>query len=163
MVRIALLLFLLCFFLMNGCVTMVPPPYDKGLSDEIASVNAAIMRFFASVSEGTSADSYKDREEKYNILIGKLDALIIEARSRPTPEKKVLEEVSSCLKCGNVSITRDITEVSPLAISEVKKKMVEMRKADKDKGLKDDVLRDYETYIKKNIKEALIYENCLER
>ena len=49
-------------------------PYDKNVAEGLTAANTEAMTLMATTSQGTDKSTFSSREEKYNALIGKLDA-----------------------------------------------------------------------------------------
>jgi hypothetical protein len=75
--------------LLVGCAVQLVPSYDKNLVDGLTSANERTMTLFASVPAQGRA-SFAARENAYNEIIGKFDALRVEAAARPAQQTTFL-------------------------------------------------------------------------
>ncbi len=85
-------IFALCCLLLASavaaCTIQLAPSYDKTIVDGLTAANQQALTFFASVQNGTTGD-FSKREATYNDLIGKFDALRVQAEARPMPRSLV--------------------------------------------------------------------------
>lgn len=81
-----------------GCATQLAPQYDETLVTGINDVNKQIMELYASTSMGVARETFPNRVDQYNKIIGKLDALALQSANRPVPETKVQKRVSDAVK-----------------------------------------------------------------
>ncbi|MCP4344284.1 MAG: hypothetical protein GY795_02010 [Desulfobacterales bacterium] len=86
-------LILVSLIFLTGCIATLAPQYDKAVMDGLTISNAEVMGFFASVSGGTKKDSFDQRKEKYTNIVGRFDALEIQAKARPIPKNKITDIV----------------------------------------------------------------------
>ena len=148
---------------LGACATQLAPNYDKALVEGITAVNAQAMELFAAVSSGTKAASFPSREEKYNQVIGRLDALVIQAGARPVPKNKVADAVNDALKKRGIDLLADDETPSATALKKISATLVKMRDTDRKQGITP-----YEALAFKNqaaiyMDQALTYESFLER
>lgn len=83
---------------LSACSIQLAPPPDQALLDGIQQVNRKIMEMYASASMGASRDTFPTRVEQYNRIIGTLDALALQAKSRPMPDAKTQERIARALQ-----------------------------------------------------------------
>lgn len=81
-----------------ACTIQLAPDYDPALSSGIRSVNGEIMSLYSSTSMGTSADTFADRADRYDQIIGSLDALALQSQSRPIPDSALRGKIDQYLK-----------------------------------------------------------------
>jgi len=157
-------LILLFFALMlSGCATILAPSYDKALVDGLTSVNTSVMEFLAFVSGGTEKDTFSERKEKYANLIGRLDALELQANARPAPKNMVSEKVNDFLNKRGVPILDDTNAPSATAVSKISKTLVKMRDTDQKQGVTATEVQAFKNQICTYMDQALTYENFLKR
>lgn len=156
-VPIALLL------LAGGCATQLAPDYDRDLVERLNSTNVALMEFFASTSPGLKQTSYGDRKETYDSLIGRLDALVIQARSRPIPQNSVTKKVNEALDKRGVQILDDGDTPSASALEKISETMVKMRDTDRQQGVTAFEVAAFKGQVSIYMDQAMTYENYLER
>jgi hypothetical protein len=121
------------------------------------------MELFASISAGTSAETFSEREEKYNAIIGSIDALAMQSRARPVPENKISEKVNAYLDSRGVGALSDGEAPSASSLDEVSENLVKMRDKDKVDGLKPGAIAVFKNAIVISMDQALTYEAFLER
>ncbi len=161
-IRTVTVIFLAALFLAS-CVTQLAPQYDQALFDGITETNTQTMQLFASVSSGTKASTFNQREATYNNLIGTIDALAMQSRARPVPENKVTEKVNAYLESRGVSGLSDGEAPSAAALEEVSKNLSKMRDTDKASGLNPSVVAVFKNAVVISMDQALTYEAFLER
>ncbi len=157
LILIALPLFL------NGCPITLAPSYDKALVDGLTSTNTAVMQFFASVSGGTRKDTFSLRQEKYSNLIGRFDALEIQAKARPVPKNKATEKIDEMLRKRGVAIPDDDDAPSATAIAEISKTLAKMKDTDKKQGVTAHEVQAFKNQVSVFMDQALTYESFLQR
>ncbi|MFC0396879.1 hypothetical protein [Paraburkholderia rhizosphaerae] len=89
-----------------ACTVQLAPDYDPALSSGIRNVNSEIMSLYSSTSMGTSADTFAERADRYDQIIGSLDALALQSQSRPIPDDALRGKVEQYLKDRNAYPTR---------------------------------------------------------
>jgi hypothetical protein len=157
------LLYLLVSLVLSACATQLAPRYDQTLYDGLTQTNTEIMELFASISAGTSAETFSEREEKYNAIIGSIDALAMQSRARPVPENKISEKVNAYLDSRGVGALSDGEAPSASSLDEVSENLVKMRDKDKVDGLKPGAIAVFKNAIVISMDQALTYEAFLER
>lgn len=160
--RIGALLVALSLF---GCATQLAPPYDKALVDGLYTVNTETMILLATASGGTKPDTFSTREEKYNALIGQLDALAILAAARPVPKNKVTEAINQLLeKRGSETVVEDdATPPSAHAIKKISETLSKMRDTDRKQGVTATEVQAFRGQAVIYFDQAITYENFLQR
>jgi hypothetical protein len=153
----------LLLLFVTACTTQLAPSYDRALATGLTTVNAEVMALFAYASNGTTPDSFSQREQKYNAVIGTLDALTIQAAARPVPKNSATEAVNRALKSRGIELVNDDETPSATALRKVSATVTKMRNTDKKQGVTA-----YETQAFKNqasiyMDQALTYESYLER
>lgn len=81
-----------------GCAIQLAPAYDESLVTGLNEVNQQIMELYASTSMGVAASTFPSRVDRYNRVIGKLDALALQSANRPVPDTKVQDRVQQAVK-----------------------------------------------------------------
>lgn len=149
-------------FLLVGCATQLAPLYDRALVDGLTSINADTLELISAASDGTTKDSFPSREPKYNKVIGKLDALALQAGARPTPSNNITEAVK---KIGSRNASGSPGQVVPssTAIQEISKTIVKMRDTDKKQGVTGFEVQAFKGQVLIYMDQALTYEAALER
>lgn len=156
------IIFLAVFFL-TSCAIQLAPQYDQALFDGITETNTQTMQLFATVSSGTSADTFSQRETTYNNLIGTVDALAMQSLARPVPKNKVTEKVNAYLASRGVTGLEDGNAPSAAALQEVSENLAKMRDKDRSAGLAPNVVAAFKNAVVISMDQALTYEAFLER
>ncbi len=146
-----------------GCATTLAPQYDKALVDGLTRYNTSVMEFFASVSGGTQKDTFDQRNEKYNNLVGGFDALEIQARARPIPRNKITDRINDVLEKRNISILDESESPSAVAMGKISETLVKMRETDQKQGITATEALAFKNQVIIYLDQALTYENFLER
>lgn len=153
----------LWIFFLSACTAQLAPPYDKAIADGLVSVNQQAMTLFASVSSGTGSDSYPQRDNTYNTLIGALDALALQAKSRPIPKTSVNEKVKALLGKRGVSFPETGDAPSAAALEQISITFAKMRDTDKKQGVTAFEVAAFKGQVMIYLDQALTYENFLMR
>lgn len=160
-IRLAMLL--LFVLLLVGCATQLAPNYDKAIVDGLTSTNIKLMEHCASVSSGTKKDTYSEREETYNSLIGNLDALAIQIKARPMPDNKIIAKFNEYLENKGVDILGVEEAPSATALENISKQIVMMRDTDKKQGITAIEAKLFKGNVVIYMDQALTYESFLKR
>jgi hypothetical protein len=159
------LLVMAVFVSLAGCATQLAPPYDKNVADGLSAANTEAMTLLAAASQGTDKNTFSSREEKYNTLIGKLDALSLSAGARPMPKNKVTEAINKLLeKRGGKAIDDDdSTPPNAHSIKKIAETLTKMRDTDKKQGVTAYEAQAFKGQIVIYFDQAITYENFLQR
>lgn len=154
----------LVLLLVAGCAIKLAPNYDKTIVDGLTKANQDTLILFASVSSGTTAATFPDREATYNDLIGAFDALRIQANARPTPRPYVLQ----ILGLGHAEDKQpqdiDVLQTpTPGILQQIVATLTRMRDNDEAKGLSAAIITGFKNSYETSIDQALTYEKALER
>jgi hypothetical protein len=148
---------------LSACTTQLVPGYDKALFDGITQTNIQIMELFASVSFGTDASTFSEREAAYNAIIGRVDALALQSKARPVPDNKITEKVNKFLESRGISALSDGEAPSAASLEEASENLVKMRDKDKSDGLRSGAISAFKNAVVISMDQALTYEAFLER
>jgi hypothetical protein len=74
----------LWLLLLGGCAIHLAPDYDQMLVNGLLAANEQTETLFATLSSGTSMP-FPQRQPAYDAVIGRFDALRLEATARPNP------------------------------------------------------------------------------
>jgi len=148
-----------------GCATQLAPPYDKNVAEGLTAANTEAMTLMAAASQGTDKSTFSSREEKYNALIGKLDALALSAGARPMPKNKVTDAINKLLeKRGGKAIDDDDgTPPSAHSIKRIAETLTKMRDTDKKQGVTAFEAQAFKGQLVIYFDQAITYENFLQR
>jgi hypothetical protein len=78
-------LILLLALIIAACTIKLAPDYDQSIVDGLGKVNDSGQKLFAAIGQGSSQSDYAKHQATYIQLIGQLDALQLQALSRPEP------------------------------------------------------------------------------
>lgn len=161
--RLICLSWLSLLFLLSGCAVQLAPNYDKEVVATLASSNVDAMTMFATVANGTSAQDFSNRAANYASLIGKLDALAIQANARPQPKNKITDAISSILAKRGIAVGDDANLPSVTAVKKISETISKMRDVDQKQGLKALEVQAFKGQATLYFDQAITYENFLQR
>ena len=149
-------------FSFTHCTTSLAPQFDELIFSELSNSSDEVLVFFASVENGAQSKEFVLREEKYNELIGKFEALDLKTRARPIPGNGVLNRVNKALEIrGSTAISGDYP--SAHAMGKIAETLQVMKKTDEQNGLGDLAIKTFKNQILIYLDQALTYENFLNR
>jgi hypothetical protein len=153
------------FLAMAGCSTQLAPPYDKNVAEGLSAASTETMTLLATASQGTENSTFSSREEKYNELIGKIEALALSAGARPMPKNKVTDSINKVLnnRGGKPIENDDSTPPSAHSIKKIADALTKMRDTDKKQGVTAYEVRAFKGQILIYFDQAITYENFLQR
>lgn len=159
-----ILIFAIAFGL-SACATKLAPNYDKVVADGLVLVNTEAMTLLANISSGSKANTFSAREEKYNALIGKIEALALQAGARPMPNNKVSGAINRALdKRASQPLSDDEhTPPSAHAIKKIAEAFIMMRGTDRKQGVTETEVMAFKGQIAIYLDQAITYENFLQR
>lgn len=148
--------------LVSGCAVKLVPDYDKALVSGLTASNTGIMQLFAATDSGTKHETFSHREDKYNTLIGNMDALRIQAQARPVPDNRITEAVNKLLQGRNSPKLPDELP-SAFALTKISEILVKMRDTDKKQGVTRGEVQAFKNNVVIYLDQALTYESFIER
>jgi len=160
-------IWLSCVLLLSGCAVSLAPKFDQTIVDNLSSTSTETFQLLAEVSNGTSNADFSKREDQYNSVIGKLEALELQINARPLPHNKavdkIIEKANERLKARNVGtlITAGDTAPSATAIAEIVKNINQMKTSDKAGTLTATTVQVFKGFIVLYFDQALTYERFL--
>jgi hypothetical protein len=148
-----------------GCATQLAPQYDKAVVDGLSAAGTETMTLMAAASQGTDKATFSAREAQYNTLIGKLDALAIEAGARPMPKNRITDLVNKLLEKRGAQPLEDDDDVPPSvhAIKRIAATVTKMRDTDRKQGVTAVEVQAFKGQCGVYFDQALTYENFLQR
>lgn len=150
--------------LLAGCTVTLAPPYDKALVEGLQKGNTEVMTFFASVSDGTQAETFGQRKDAYARFIGHFDALALRAHTRVMPsDKKAVRKVNESIDIPKSRIPEDFKTPSATAMTHISEALTVMRNADQKQGLTATEVKGFKGNITIYLTQALVYERFLKR
>lgn len=148
--------------LFSGCQTTLAPAYDQAIVDGVTENTELALRFFASMEDGTNADSFSLRENTYNQLIGAFEALKIHAKARPLPKNIAVEKINELLQArGNSPLSGEYP--SAFAFSQIAETFKKMKEIDAKQGIKPFALQAFKGQVEIFLDQAITYESFLKR
>lgn len=154
------------FLLLVSCTTQLAPAYDRAVAEGLINVNPDVMTLLASLSNGTDKNTFATREETYNRMIGRLDALTILAGARPMPKNAATDHINKLLRARNDAAALDEDDVTPPsahAIKKISETLAKARDADRRQGLSAYEAQAVKGQIIIYFDQAITYENFLQR
>lgn len=150
---------------LTGCATQLAPTYDKNVAEGLSAASTETMTLIASASQGTDKNTFSSREEKYNTLIGKLDALALSAGARPMPKTNMTEAINKLLEKRGAKpiIDDDSTPPNAHSIKKVAETLTKMRDTDKKQGVTATEVLVFKGQLVIYLDQAITYENFLQR
>lgn len=150
--------------LLAACTVRFAPDFDRGILNGLIEANEQTLVLFATVSAGVTSDTFQQRETTYNGLIGKFDAVRVQALSRPTPRPIV----AKLLGIGTSQDSRpDEIEILDAPTAQILETVIDtltmMRDTDADSGLARSKVEGFKRSYEASIDQALTYEKALER
>ncbi len=130
-----------------ACAVRLAPLYDQALVQGITAANADTLELLASASGGTQKTRFDEREPRYYNLIGRLDALAIQAGTRPPPKASAA----------------DAAVPSQTALQAIADSLRKMSDTDREQGLTEVEVQAFRGQILIYMDQALTYEAALER
>lgn len=153
------------FLLLAGCAVQLAPNYDKAVADGLNAASTETMVLMASASAGTRSTNFSARENAYNGLIGRLDALALLAAARPIPKNKVTETINKIFEKRQRQLLSDDDSMPPSAhaIEYITSTVTKMRDTDRKQGLTETDVRLFKGQVTIFFDQAMTYENFLQR
>jgi hypothetical protein len=151
--------------LASACTTQLAPAYDQSIATGLVSTNTSMHVLFATIGAGVDKSTYSTRAEDYNKVIGELQALEIEAKSRPLPASDVLTKVNAALNAGKTTpIDPQFSDYpSARAMQDAANTIIHMRDADQKAGLRGNEVAGFENQADIFMTQAITYEDFLKR
>jgi hypothetical protein len=150
-------------FASAGCATTLAPHYDKALLEGLTTSNTEVMEFLAYVHGGTQKDTFDQRQAKYAHLVGRFNALAIQAKARPVPKNRMTDKVNAFLGERGVQSIDDSETPSATAMARISETLVKMRDTDRKQGVTAFEAQAFTNQVSIYLDQALTYESFLER
>jgi hypothetical protein len=161
------LISLLIVLAINGCTVQLAPQYDQSILDGLISTNKSAQIFFASLGTQVEKETYQGRTSTYANLIGSLNALEVQSKSRPIPPDADLTKINNVIsKNTGQAITNDpdfSDYPSARAIHDASTTLQAMQNMDKSSGLRGMQLKALENQVTVYLSQAITYETFLKR
>ena len=157
-------LVLLCALVLAACGIRLAPSYDTSLVNGLARANEETMTLFATVASGGTKATFPRREKTYDELIGKFDALRLEASARPNPGPP---PGTALLLGSNTAAQQRVTDATTAPTSDVLASIIRiittMRESDRKQGLPAITVQAFKQEFTISMQQALTYEKALDR
>lgn len=138
--------------LVAACAARLAPPYDSSLVAGLTAANKDALTLFASVANGASATTFRDRSEAYDEAIGAFDALRLEAAARPVPQSRLTARAGA-----------EVPNPTPEILAEIVETLTQMRDTDRRRGLSPVRVAGLKNSYEISIEQALVFEKALQR
>jgi hypothetical protein len=150
-------------FGLAGCAIQVAPAFDRTIVQGLTDANEEAMILFASVSSGSSANSFPARKPVYDSLIGRFDALrlLASSRPRPTPPSLFAKASTAITKVSEIDLLSEAPSIP--AIAKIVELLTRMRDTDQSRGLTPVITELFKGDFEIEMQSALTYEKALER
>ena len=86
-----------------ACTTRLAPAYDQTIVDGLAAANKDTQTLFASIGSEATKETFPSRKDSYDHIVGSLNALVIQAKARPSPDVS-LTDVNAALAHAGLSL-----------------------------------------------------------
>jgi hypothetical protein len=147
-----------------GCALRLAPNYDRSIVDGLARANEEAMTLFASLVSGAPKDTFARREQIYDELIGRFDALRLQAQVRPAPQTSA---PAALIFGNNPQAQQRIADAAAAPTADILatliRTMTMMRETDRKQGLQPIVVQTFKREFEISMQQALTYEKALER
>ena len=149
-----------------ACTTRLAPAYDQTIVDGLASVNQDTQTLFASIGSEATKESFPSRKDSYDHIVGSLNALVIQAKARPSPDVSLTDVNAALAHAGIPAIADDpkfANVPSARSMSDAAETVQEMEAADASKGLHGNEIEAFENQTNVYLSQAIAYESFLKR
>ena len=160
--------FLSTLLIATSCAVSLAPRFDQGIIDNLSTTSIEVFQLLSEVSEGTTNTDFDKRQEEYNEVIGKLEALALQINARPVPDNKTVDKIiskanSSLQKKGSTLISVNETAPSAKALKNVTANVTKMKQTDKLQGITATEALAFKNNIELFFDQALTYERFLNK
>ena len=160
----SLIVGLLLFF--TSCAVSLSPRFDQNIIDELSASSTEVFQLMADISEGTSNADFDKRNDEYNSVIGRLEALQLQIKARPVPKNKILEKTLGKVnrrlqERGMTTVAVTDTTPSATAVKHIIENISKMKATDKRQGVTATELKAFKGNVQIYLDQALTYESYL--
>ena len=148
---------LLVAMAISGCAVQLAPGYDPSIVNGLEEANEETMALFASVSAGVGRGTFGRREDSYNRIIGKLEALRLSAQARPSASGALF------LRGRAANAIPTLDSPTPDVLATASEAITQMRDTDRGAGLTPFVVDGFKRSFSLSMQQALTYEKALQR
>lgn len=157
---------LLLAFVLAGCQASLAPSYDPALIAGVNAANQEALVLFSEVSTGAPTARYATLAPKYDALIGKFDALRLQAEARDVPPlgrriAKALTAKNEQLAeiCGEDAI--NCVNASPRSLEAIVNNFARMKTSTRTKDLTAETVTLHKNAYEISIQQVLVVETAL--
>jgi hypothetical protein len=162
--RLVLVFTIALGFIASGCAVKLAPSYDRSIVEGLSTANEQTLILFASVSSGVPSTTFANRETTYNGLIGKFDALRIQAAARPMPRPLFTQIFAGGPSADTAPKELDVLKApTPGVLDTVLATLTEMRNTDRSSGLTSTRVMLFKNEFSISMEQALVYGKVLKR
>ncbi|WP_372864910.1 hypothetical protein [Spongiibacter sp.] len=158
--RVSMAALLLC---VAACTTTLAPRYDQAVVDGLSGSSVQLMQLFAALASGADKTSFTSRQRGYNRLIGRFDALAVQARARPMPTRRSTQRASDYLARRGLAAVDGDEPASALAMEKIARTLAKMKQVDAKQGLSAIEVAAFKGQVLIYLDQALTYESFLKR
>jgi len=148
---------LLVAMAISGCAVQLAPGYDPSIVSGLEEANEETMALFAGVSSGVGRGTFSRREDSYNRIIGKLEALRVSAQARPSASGALF------LRGRTAGDIPTLESPTPGVLTTASQTITTMRDTDRSAGLTPFVVQGFRQSYELSMQQALTYEKALQR
>ena len=158
----------LLMLLVAGCAAQWAPAYDPSIADGLNATNRDVQTLFATIGTGVDKQTFPSRSGTYARIIGSLDALEIQVKTRTLPPDAAklpdVEHLLAKLGIGQVDQDKKFTAFpSARAIHDASATLVKMRDTDAAHGLAGELVSAFVNQTDIYLAQAIAYESYLKR
>ncbi len=150
--------------ILSACTVRLAPDYDPVILSGLADANQQTLTLFAALSRGTQPAAFPQREAEYNAVIGKFDALRLEAAARPNPNTA---NAGLFARAAGVAETPDLEErlkaPTPRILATIIAKLTQLRDDDRARPLTPSFVALFKHSYEISFQQAFTYERALQR
>ncbi len=149
---------------LTGCTAHLAPDYDATLVAGLVAANEQAETLFATLSSGTTAATFPQRQPTYDAVIGKFDALRLEAMARPNPHLSDSGLLASLAGHPTTpGAANPLQAPTPQVLSTIVAKLTRLRNQDRAGSLSPVLVVLAKNSYELSFEQALTYEQALQR
>ena len=158
----------LLLLLVAACTAQLAPAYDPSIADGLNATDKEVQTLFATIGTGVDKDSFPARSPTYAHIIGDLNALEIQVKTRILPPDAAklpdVEHLLGKLGIGQVGQDKRFTAFpSARAIHDAAATLAKMRDTDAAHGLAGELVCAFANQTDIYMAQAIAYESYLKR
>jgi hypothetical protein len=154
--------FAVALFFLSSCQVTLAPAYDQAIVEKVIDSSEQVMRFFATLENGTQVTYFSTREATYNQLIGVFESLKIQTRARPIPDTKATARINEIFHAKGTDIINEAYP-SAYAFERIAETFRKMKKFDSEEAMDAAFIAILKGQVEIYLDQAITYENFLKR